>query len=80
MQKKMISDSATMSSARAFRRPDWRVSLIAAPLLAATLAANALLGVMVAPQVASLLSHVAPTNHSAVAVTPQDILGGPGVP
>lgn len=80
MRQKMISDSATMSNVRAPRRPNWRVSLIAAPLLAATLAANALLGVMAAPQVASLLSHVAPTNHSIVAMTRQDILGGPGVP
>jgi len=77
---KMISDPATLRSAHAPRSLNWRVSLIAAPLLAATLAANALFGVMAAPQVASLLSHVAPISHFVVAVTPQDILGGPGVP
>lgn len=67
------------NDARTPRRLDWRASLIVAPLLAASLAANTLFGVMAAPQVVGFFGHAAPVTHAVLAVTPF-ILGGPNVP
>ena len=69
------------NNVRRARRSAWRAGLIVAPLLAASLAANALFGMAMAPQIAGILSHAAPVNHTALAVMPADgILGGPGIP
>ncbi len=71
----------TTNSARRTRHNDWRIGLIVAPLLTASLAASALLGAAAAPQVAGVIGHVAPATHTTLAVTPNDgILGGPGAP
>jgi hypothetical protein len=69
------------SDARRSRRSDWRATLIVAPLLAASLAANALIGMAAAPQVVNFLSHATPASHSVLASIPvPSILGGPDMP
>ncbi|HUY76732.1 MAG TPA: hypothetical protein VMV29_08160 [Ktedonobacterales bacterium] len=68
-----------MSDARTTHHSNWLIRLIVVPLLTMNLAVSALFGMVVAPQVAGFIGHVAPTSHAVVVVTPNN-LGGPDLP